>query len=373
MSVRFVWIHCLYYEGWQLKLFPWTFRRGYEPLLGIDVGASAIKLVELGGVLDQPTVLRCAAQSLEKGWVAEGNVEKFDEVADALRRLLRVSGAKTRRAALALPSASVIARKLTIPDGLGEDALEVHIESEAAQHLPFPIAEVALDYCVMGSSPTVAGALEVLMVAARKDKVADRQGLAEAAGLEPVIIDVESYAARLAAARIIQALPDQGKGRLIALFEIGSLSTSLQVLRGDEVIYERDQPIGGFTLTQSIARRYALSTEEAERKKKMSVELPTDYPQTVLQPFLDTLAQEMERALQFFFTSTPHNRVDHVLLSGGTASLPGMADIVAKVTGFDTRVLDPFDGMVGGVKIASGLAPTAFLVATGLALRRFHP
>ena len=356
-----------------MKSFWWALRRGHEPLLGIDVGASAIKLVELGGELDRPTVLRCTAQPLEKGWVAEGSVEKFDEVADALRRLLRLSGTKTRRAALALPSASVIARKVTVPDGLGEDAFEVHIGSEAAQHLPFPIAEVALDYCILGPSPAVAGAIDVLVVAARKDKVAERQGLAEAVGLEPVIVDVESYAARLAAARIIRTLPEQGKGRLIALFEIGTLSTSLQVLRDDDVIYERDQPIGGFTLTQSIARRYALSTEDAERKKKMGTELPADYPQSVLQPFLEALAQEMGRALQFFFTSTPHNRVDHVLLSGGTASLPGVADIVAKATGFDSRVLDPFEGMLSEAKMAVGLVPTAFLVATGLALRRFYP
>ncbi len=345
------------------------------PLLGIDISTTTLKLVELGRRRDGGyALLHCAIEPLEKGWIVEGNIEKFDEVAEAMRRLVRKAGTKTRDVALALPGSAVITRKVHLPAGLPEDVLQIQVEAEAAQLIPFPLSEVALDFCVIGPSANAQGYDEVLVAAARKEKVADRQGVAEAAGLHPVIMDVEPYASRLAARRAIERLPNGGKNLLVALFEIGSQSTALQVIRNDEMIYERDQPVGGAALTQLIARQYGLSIEEAEQKKKLGSGLPADYPQLVLQPFLNMLGQELGRALQFFFTSTPYNRVDYVLLSGGSARLPGIAEAVVAQTGFVARVLDPFEGMALPPSVpAARLAveATSYLVATGLALRRF--
>lgn len=353
------------------------FSRESAPLLGIDISSTTLKLVELGRGRDgRHALLHCAIEPLEKGWIAEGNIDKFDEVADALRRLVRKAGTKTKNVALALPGSAVITRKVNLPAGLSEDELEIQVESEAAQLIPFPLADVALDFCVIGPSASAPGYNEVLVAASRKEKVSDRQGVAEAAGLNPVIVDVESYASRLAARRAIERLPNQGRNLLVALFEIGSQSTGLQVIRNDEMIYERDQPIGGFALTQLIARQYGIPVEEAEQKKKSGAGLPTDYPQTVLQPFLDSLGQELGRALQFFFTSTPHNKVDHILLSGGAAGLSGLAEAVTAQTGFAASVLNPFDGMALPASLpAARLAQegTSYLIATGLALRRFTP
>ncbi|TSE31561.1 Cell division protein FtsA [Tepidimonas thermarum] len=352
-------------------------RRGPAPLLGIDISSTTLKLVELDRARDGGYVLQhCAIEPLERGWVAEGNIEKFDEVAEALRRLVRKAGTRTKNVALALPGSAVITRKVHLPAGLSEDELEVQVEAEAAQLIPFPLAEVALDFCVVGPSSTAQGYDEVLVAASRKERVSDRQGLAEAAGLNPVIMDIEPYASRLVARRAIERLPKVGSRRLVALFEIGSQSTALQVIQDDDMVYERDQPIGGAMLTQAIARQYGLSPEEAEQKKKLGAGLPADYPQTVLQPYLETLGQELGRALQFFFTSTPHNRVDHILLSGGGASLPGLAEAVTAQTGFSASVLNPFDGMTVAPSIpAARLAveATSYLIATGLALRRFVP
>ncbi|TSE25644.1 Cell division protein FtsA [Tepidimonas sediminis] len=364
--------------GWDLIALGSWIRREPAPLLGIDISSSTLKLVELerdrSGTL---RLLHCAIEPLERGWVSEGNIEKFDEVAEALRRLVRKAGTRTRRAALALPGSAVITRKVSLPAELDEDQLELQVEAEAAQLIPFPLLEVALDFCVVGPSPSAPGYQEVLVAASRKEKVSDRQGVAEAAGLEPVIVDVEPYASRLAARRAIEKLPGGGRNLLVALFEIGSASTALQVVRNDEMIYERDQPVGGEGLTQMIERQYGLSREEAElRKRQGGAGLPPDYPQTVLQPFLDALGQELGRALQFFFTSTPHNKVDHILLSGGSASLPGLAQAVTLQTGFAASVLNPFDGMAVSPSIpAARLAAeaTSYLVATGLALRRYVP
>ena len=345
-------------------------------MLGIDVSSSTVKMVELSQSREGALVLeRCGIEPLERGWVNEGNVERFDEVAEAVRRLLRKSGSKTRNVALALPGSAVITKKIALAAGLTDLEFEAQVEAEASQYIPFPLAEVSLDFCVIGPSAGSPELVDVLLAASRKEKVSDRQALAEAAGLVPVIMDVESYASRLAASRVIEALPKQGRDALIALFEVGSHSTSLQVIRNDDVIYEREQVFGGGMLTQQIARYYGLSFEEADAKKKAG-DLPADYADKVLRPFMDSLGQEIGRALQFFFTSTPHNKVDQILLSGGCAALPGVVEAVAGQAAFPCKVINPFDGMVLGPAIKAGALvteATSYLVATGLALRRFHP
>ncbi|MEO0003980.1 MAG: hypothetical protein RLZZ22_1672, partial [Pseudomonadota bacterium] len=333
-------------------------------------------LVELGRNPDGQLVLeRYGMEPLERGWISEGNVERFDEVAEALRRLLRRSGSKTRHAALALPGSAVITKKIVLAAGLSDLELESLVEVEASQYIPFPLAEVSLDFCVIGPSAGSAEMVDVLLAASRKEKVSDRQALAEAVGLLPVVMDVESYAMRLAAARVMDALPNRGRDALIALIEVGSHSTNLQVIRNDDMLYERDQVFGGAMLSQQIARQYGLSFEEAEARKKNGA-LPPDYADQVLRPFMDSLAQEIGRALQFFFTSTPHNKVDHILLSGGCTALPGVVETVAAQTAFPCKLINPFDGMVLGPEVrlaALTLESTSYLVATGLALRRFHP
>ncbi|MBS3996203.1 MAG: pilus assembly protein PilM [Hydrogenophaga sp.] len=350
------------------------FSREPAPLLGIDVSSSSVKLVELGRNRAGDLVLeRCSIEPLERGWITDGNIEKFDEVADAVRRLVRKSGTRTKQVAMALPASAVITKKIILPGGLSDKELEAQVESEANQYIPFSLDEVSLDFCVIGPSANSVGDIEVLIAASRKEKVSDRQGLAEAAGLKTVIMDVESYASRLAAGRVIETLPNQGVDSLVALFEVGAFTTSMQVIRNDEVLYERDQAFGGAQLSQLIVRQYGFSADEAEAKKRTG-DLPEDYQSTVLSPFIESLAQELGRALQFFFTSTPYNKVDHILLAGGSAALPGITDAVTHQTSFACMVVNPFDAMdVASTVHARKIAREApsYLTSTGLALRRF--
>ena len=197
--------------------------------------------------------------------------------------------------------------------------------------------------------------------------------MAEAAGLKAVVVDIESNASRMAANRLIEASPNKGQDAVVALFEIGGMTTSMQVLRNDEVLYDRDQAFGGAQLTQLITRQYGFSLEEAEAKKR-SGDLPEDYISAVQRPFVDSLSQEIGRALQFFFTSTPYNRVDHILLAGGSAPLAGLTESVTKNIGFACSTVNPFDGMeiAGSVRLKKMVreAPT-YLTSCGLAMRRF--
>ncbi|MEJ1129633.1 pilus assembly protein PilM [Variovorax sp. CCNWLW225] len=357
-----------------MAAFGSLFRRQNAPMLGLDVSSSSVKLVELGREASGKLVLeRCAIEPLERGWITDGNVEKFDEVAEAVRRVVRKSGTRTRNVALALPPSAVITKKIILPGGMSEQELELQVESEANQYIPFSLDEVSLDFCVTGQSAASAGDVEVLIAASRKEKVQDREGLAEAAGLKAMILDVESYASRLATARLIEQLPGKGLDAVVALFEVGAFTTSMQVLRNQEVLYDRDQAFGGAQLTQLIVRQYGFSAEEAEAKKR-SGDLPDDYGSSVLKPFVESIAQEIARALQFFFTSTPHNRVDYVLLAGGSASLPSLTSAVTRQTSFACSLVNPFDGMELGPNIREKKvrreAPS-YLTSCGLAMRRF--
>lgn len=348
--------------------------RKHPPLVGLDISSSSVKLVELGQTASGEYVVeRFATESFEKGWIADGQIEKFDEVADAVRRVVVKSGTRTKHVAMAMPQSSVITKKIMLPAGLREEELEMQVESEANQYIPFSLDEVSLDFCVVGPSPTSAGDVEVLIAASRKDRVQDRQGLAEAAGLKPVVLDIESHASRLAVSRLIQALPNEGRDSLVALFEIGAETTSLKVLRDDELLYDRDQAFGGSQLTQLISRQYGFSFEEAEQKK-LAADLPEDYEQTILNPFVDSMAQEVGRALQYFFTSTPHHKVHYVMLAGGSAALPGLKERVTEQTGFASMIVNPFEGMKLGSSVRESKlrreAPS-YLTACGLAMRRF--
>jgi type IV pilus assembly protein PilM len=350
------------------------FSRQDPPLLGLDISSSSVKLVELSRDKAGNLVLeRCAIEPLARGWITDGNVEKFDEVAEAVRRVVKKSGTKTKQVAMALPASAVITKKIILPGGLDDADLESQVESEANQYIPFSLDDVSLDFCILGPSTTSEGDVEVLIAASRKEKVQDRQGLAEAAGLKPMVVDVESYASRLATARLIENLPDKGVDTLVALFEVGALTTSMQVIKNDDLLYDRDQVFGGAQLTQLIVQQYGFSLEEAEAKKR-SGDLPDDYAYGVLKPFVENMAQEIGRALQFFFTSTPHNKVDYVMLAGGSSSLPGLAESVTRQTSFRCMHANPFEGMRIGSDVKEKKMrreAASYLTSCGLALRRF--
>lgn len=350
------------------------FSRPNSALVGIDISTSGVKLVELASAGKSDVRLeRYASEPLPRGAVVDGNIENIEQVSEAIRRVWKKSGTKAKNVALGMPSAAVITKKIILPADLGEDQLELQVESEASQYIPFALDEVSLDFDVIGPVESSPEDVEVLIAASRKEKVEDRVAVAEAAGLKPTVMDIESYAARAALARATEQLPHGGQGQIVALFQIGAQNTHISVLLEGQPLYEREQPFGGNQLTQDIVRSYGLSTEEAEAKKKTG-DLPAGYEAELLEPFLEDAAQEVSRAIQFFFTSTPYTRIDHVFLAGGCAVIPGMVDTVAARTEIPTSVVSPFIGM----QLGSGIrekqlrqeAP-AYLVACGLAMRRF--
>jgi type IV pilus assembly protein PilM len=226
---------------------------------------------------------------------------------------------------------------------------------------------------VIGPAPSSPDDVEVLLAASRKEKVEDRVAAAEVAELKPVVMDVESYAVQAAYELVTKQLPGEGAGQIIALVDVGAAAMKVTILKDNQQLYSREQSFGGGMLTDEIMRAYGMGPEEAENLKRSGTP-PDNYETEILHPFIENLAQEVARALQFFFTSTPHNEVNHIILAGGSALIPGVADIVGQRTNVNTILADPFAGMAISPRIrAKQLATDApsLLVACGLALRKF--
>ena len=352
------------------------FGHANPPLVGIDISTSSVRLVELVEVgKNELRLERYAAEPLPRGAVTDGNIDNIEQVSEAMRRVWKKSGTKAKLVALGMPPASVITKKIILPAGLSEDQLEVQVESEASQYIPFALDEVSLDFDVIGPAATSPEDMEVMLAAARREKVEDRVAIAEAAGLTATIMDIESYAARAALDRVLVHAAGNAApaGQIIALFQIGAQVTHISVMLDGDTIYEREQPFGGNQLTQDIVRAYGMSYEEADNKKR-SGDLPDTYREELLAPFLDSAALEVTRAIQFFYTSTPYTRIDQLFLAGGCALIPGLLDVVAARTRISSAVVSPFKGMSLGPAVREqqlrAEAP-AYLVACGLALRRF--
>ena len=251
--------------------------------------------------------------------------------------------------------------------------MEIQVESEANQYLPFALEEVNLDFQIIGPSPNNPDDVEVLLAASRKERVEDRVAVAEMAGLKPVVIDIEAYAIQAAYELVLNQLPQNGQGQIIALIDVGAAVMKVTVMQNEAQLYVREQAFGGMQLTDDIVRIYGVSPAEAELMK-CSGTPPDNYAAEILHPFVTTMAQEVARALQFFFTSTPHNEVHHIILAGGSVLVPGVVDSIRQQTGVNTLLADPFAGMAISPRIrAKQLAMDApsLLVACGLALRKF--
>ncbi len=352
------------------------FKAKLPPLLGLDISSSSVKMVELvDGGKGAARVERYSIEALPKDAVVDGNIANLEAVVEAVRRGWKKLGTRTKHVAMALPTAAVITKIITVPAGLREEELELQVETEANQYIPFALDEVNLDFQVIGPAPSSPEEAQVLIAASRKEKVEDRMAVAEAAGLKATVMDVENYAVQASFELIRKQFPDEGKDQNVALVDVGANVMNIVVLRNDQNVYTREQAFGGSQLTQDIMRQYGMSQEEAEAAKR-SGGLPENYETEVLRPFMENVALEIQRAMQFFFTSTPYTSLEHILLTGGSAVIPGLEEVVSTRTQINTLVANPFASMSYSPRIQLKKlvadAPS-LMVACGLAMRRFDP
>lgn len=345
----------------------------HKPLVGLDISSSSVKMLELSRQGASYRVENYAVRPLPANAVVEKSINEPEVVAQVVRSLLQAARIKTKDAAVAVSGSSVITKLVEMPADLSEEQMEAYISTEADQYIPYPLEEVALDFDIQGPSNKDPDQIEVLLAACRSENVETRVAVLEAAGLVPKVVDVEAYTVERAFGLVREQLEDQDE-QVVAIIDIGATMTTLSVLVDGKTVYTREQLFGGKQLTEEIQRRYGLSSDEAGLAKKQGG-LPDDYDSEVLEPFCDAVVQQVTRSLQFFFSSSQYNDVDHIVLAGGVASLDGLSSLIEEKLGTPASVANPFANMALSSRVntsdLSNDAPSLMIVA-GLALRGFE-
>ena len=347
-------------------------KKKLTPVLGVDISSTSVKLLEISKTGDQYKVESYAVASFPPNAVVEKNIAELEGVAESVTKAYERSKSKMKTAAVAVAGSAVITKLIDMPDGLNDDNMETQITLEADQYIPYPLDEVAIDFEVQGESEHNPEQVEVLLAACRRENVELRVDALEMADITAKVVDVEAYAIERTF-DLIRPHLDCDEDSAIAIVDIGSTMTTLSVLVDGQTVYTREQLFGGRQLTEEIQRRYGLSLDEAGLAKKQGG-LPDDYEPEVLEPFKDAVVQQVTRSLQFFFSSSQYNDVDHIVLAGGVASMTGLADIVQDKLGTPTTLANPFTNMSVASRVdamsLSNDAPS-LMVACGLALRSF--
>jgi len=343
-------------------------------LLGLDITTSSVKLIELSESGGQYRVESYAAEPTPHNAINEKAIVDAEAVGEAIRRAVKRSGASAKEAAIAISGDAAITKVIQMPRTLNEGELEGQVELQADQYIPFPMEEVSYDFQVIGPSEKDPEMLDVLLVATRTENVEQRQAAVQAAGLATRIVDVEAFALENACKLMTHQMPDGGIDRTIAVVDFGASSTTFSVLKNLKVIYTRDFAFGGQQLTEEIMRTYGLSMEEAGRAKKEGG-LPSNYQPEVLDPFIDDMTQQVSRSLQFYLASgSGREQPDQILICGGCANIPGVADVISSRVGITAEKGDPLGQMKMSSKAKAQAVKkdaTALLTACGLALRSF--
>jgi len=349
------------------------FGRGQEAIVGVDISAWGIKVVGLSGSSARPVVDVLASTRMPDGHSVGGTVVEVNQVAEALRSLWRENRIKAKKVALALPSTAVFTKKIMVEANLSSWDMEAQVEEEARPYIPFPLEDVSLDFCPIGQNPQRPEMIDVLIAAARRDRVQNLVDLVELAELEASVVEVQPNAIRLATRRLVDIyLPGQ-EDAVVLLIKVGAGRTLMQLTVGDSIVYERDQAVGGNQWTDRIAAHYGCSKDEAETKKIVGA-LAQDFESSVLRPYLFATVQVLERAIEFMHHTTPHNKIHHLFLTGGGALVPGLAKAISAAVQSPCTLVDPFEGMRLAPTVRTHLrlqAAPLFFGACGLALRRF--
>lgn len=350
------------------------FKKKSAPLIGVDISSTSVKMIELSRGGKGYRVESYSVEPLPPNSVVEKNITDVELVGEAVARAYKKSGSKAKTASCAVAGSAVITKIIKMSAELSEDEMEDQIQVEADQYIPYPLDEVSLDFEVLHPSAHEPGQVDVLLAASRTDNVDARVGALELAGLEARVVDVEAFALENAVRLCTEQHEGLNPNGTIAIIDVGATMTTLSVLDKLNIVYTREQVFGGKQLTEEIQKRYGLSYEEAGLAKRQGG-LPDNYEAEVLGPFRESMSQQINRALQFFYASSSHiDAVDHIILAGGCASTTGIGELLSAKTGAEVMIANPFEKMSLSSRIKADIlnndAP-AMMIACGLALRSF--
>jgi len=347
-------------------------RKKHKSLVGLDVGSSAVKLVALEQGRENFRLAAFALESVPRDTIVNGAIANQQAAVDAIGRAFESGRAKADRVAIAVSGNSVIVKRVPVPI-VGDDEISEWVRSEAGQHIPFELSDVNLSYQLLDSEP--GGQREVVLVAAKKDTVAAHTELLGQAGHPADLVDVGAFALENCYELNYEPAPDQ----TVALLNIGASLTNIGVVRGDQPRFTRDVPLGGNHYTEALIKQFDLSYDDAERLKQGEdlEHCTVEQAQPALRPVTETLVLETRKTFDFFRESVRAEAIGRMLISGGTARLPGLKALLEEEFGMPVEELDPFRKIEipeNGLRSDQirRLAPQ-FAIAVGLALRSFDP
>jgi type IV pilus assembly protein PilM len=344
-----------------------------KAIVGLDIGSSAVKAVELKLTGKSYRVTAFGSEAVPPDSIVDGAIIDGTAVADAIRRLFDGNAFKSKDVAASLSGNAVIVKKINLPV-MTEAELAESIYWEAEQYIPFDIQDVNLDYQILnpGTSAEANGTMEVLLVAAKKDKIADYTGVISQAGRVPVVLDVDAFA--LQNAYELNYLPEAGM--VVVLLNAGASSININIMSGDQSLFTRDISIGGNAYTEAVQKELSLPFDNAEQLKKGQdvdgMKFTDAIP--VLHAMTENVLLEIQKTFDFFKATASSDRIDRVLLSGGASRVDGFSDALAERFGAPVEAFDPFKKIAftpdkPGLTDAAHFMPTA-AVAVGLALRK---
>lgn len=346
--------------------------RKQKPVVGLDIGSSAVKAVELKASGKGWKVVAFGIEPLAPDTIVDGAIIDGTAVADAIRRLFERLGIKNRDVAASLSGNAVIVKKITLP-AMTDAELATSITWEAEQFIPFDIQDVNLDYQILSRPPkAAAGAtMDVLLVAAKKETIADYTGVIAQAGRVPAIVDVDAFALQNA-----YEINYGTRDAIVALLNIGASAININVVGGDQSLFTRDVPIGGNAYTEALQKDFQIPQESADLLKRgfPADGLDATHAGPSLQMVTETVLLEVQKTLDFFRGTTGADHIDLLLVTGGGSQVAGLVDALHDRLGYRVEVLDPFkavsfDAQKFGVPVLAEVA-AASTVAVGLALRR---
>jgi type IV pilus assembly protein PilM len=348
-----------------------VFRRA-RSLVGLDIGSSAVKAVELKAVGKVYKVTAFGSEPVPPDSIVDGAIIDGGAVADAIRRLFESRKIRTTDVAASLSGNAVIVKKITLPM-MTESELAESIYWEAEQYIPFDIQDVNLDYQILDAGDAAGkGTMDVLLVAAKKEKIADYTGVIGQAGRTAVVVDVDAFA--LQNAYEVNYGIDQAA--VVVLLNAGASATNINILNGDQSVFTRDISIGGNAYTEALQRELSLPFEVADQLKRG---IPGDGvsfedARPVLRAVSDNVMLEIQKTFDFFKATASSDRIDRIMVSGGASRAEGFTEMLSERFEAPVEAFDPFKRVTFEIKkfnveSAADVAPTV-AVAVGLALRR---
>jgi type IV pilus assembly protein PilM len=340
-------------------------------LVGLDIGSSAVKAVELAASGKSFRVVAYANEAMAPDSIVDGAIIDGAGVADTIRRVFDRLGTKTKDVAASLSGNAVIVKKINLPV-MTDAELAESIKWEAEQYIPFDIQDVNLDYQIVRSGDSgTSSSMDILLVAAKKEKIADYTGVIAQAGRVPVVVDVDAFAMQNA----FEANYDDDASAVTALMNMGASAININIVAGQASIFTRDVSIGGNAYTEAVQREFNLTFDRAEQAKHMVAagdERAEDI-EAVLRAVTDNVLLEIQKTFDFYRSTAASDRLDRVMLCGGAARVQGFSAALAERFGLPVEPLNPFRRIAfDAAKIgadADEVGPTA-VVAVGLALRR---